>query len=141
MFDCGTLPEDSADLARVSVELPTVGRDTPSESPVDIPNIIDYLSREAPGGEQLSVADLSFQRTVDLGDAQYWVWSFHEPDGHAGVRHRLPIGRRHGHHRLRGPLLRTEPDAVRTGSTLRLLVTPALVSVSVGECHVIGPRI
>lgn len=45
--------------------------------------MLTYLRLEASGGDRLTSADLRFERTVDLVDAEYWVWSFHHPDGGA----------------------------------------------------------
>lgn len=68
----------------VLVDLPDVRGESGSSSPVAVESLLAYLRREAPGGDQLSVDSLRFERTVDLSDAQYWVWSFREPG--TGVR-------------------------------------------------------
>lgn len=80
MFDCQSLPEDNEELSKVLVDLPIVPGESASSSPVELESLLAYLRLEAPGGEQLAADSLTFERTVDLGDAQYWVWSFREPE-------------------------------------------------------------
>ncbi len=81
MFDCESLPEDNEQLGTVPVELPSIPGESESSCPVEIESVVAYLRMEARGGDQLTVDDLTFERTVDLGDAQFWVWSFRELEG------------------------------------------------------------
>jgi hypothetical protein len=83
MFDCGDLPEDNEDLSGVAVDLPRLVDDSVSSCPVGIEELLDYLEVEVPGGDSLKAEDLAFLRTAELGDARYWIWSFHEPAGGA----------------------------------------------------------
>ena len=80
MFDCSTLPDENERLAEVQVELARLSDDTPASAPLTIGELMKYLALEVPGGDKLTTVDLEFQRTADLGDAQYWVWSLFEPD-------------------------------------------------------------
>jgi hypothetical protein len=43
--------------------------------------ILDYLGLETPDGDPLTSEDLTFLRTARVGDSDYWVWSFVEPEG------------------------------------------------------------
>ena len=81
MFNCQDLPKDNEDLDSIRVDLPRLSDDSPESSPVGVIELLDYLGLEAPGGSALSAEDLIFRRTIDLGDAQFWIWSFDEPEG------------------------------------------------------------
>lgn len=74
------LPEDNEQLSKVLVDLPTVPGESASSSPIALESLLAYLRLEAPGGEELTADSLTFERTVDLVDAQFWVWSFREPE-------------------------------------------------------------
>ena len=73
------MPDDNADLARVSVEFERLTPDSPSGCPVPPQDLLDYLADEVPDGELLTAADLTFVRTAKVADADYWVWRFREP--------------------------------------------------------------
>ncbi len=75
------MPEDNADLATVQVEFPRLADESPASCPVPMEDVLDYLSMEVPDGARLTPEDLSFRRTARVADADYWVWSFTEPDG------------------------------------------------------------
>jgi hypothetical protein len=75
------MPEDNADLARLVVKFDRLLDDSPQSSPVAIQDVLDYLTREVPGGDLLSATDLTFQQTAAVGTTRYWIWSFDEPDG------------------------------------------------------------
>ena len=73
------MPDDNADLARVSVEFERLTPDSPSGCPVPLEDLLDYLADEVPDGESLTADELTFVRTAKVADADYWVWRFREP--------------------------------------------------------------
>lgn len=74
------MPEDNADLARISVDFPRLTPDVPMTCPVTSQEILDYLALEAPDGEMLTWEELTFIRTADVEGTAYWIWRFHEQD-------------------------------------------------------------
>src|SRR5439155_21696363 len=64
----------------VDVDFQRMVDDSPASCPATLDEVLWYLADEAPGGDQLSAADLAFLRTAQVADARYWIWRFFEPD-------------------------------------------------------------
>jgi hypothetical protein len=75
------IPEDNRDLASLEVNFPRLAEDSPASCPVSMEELLDYLRLESPDGDGLAAADLRFLRTAQVGDAEYWIWEFHESCG------------------------------------------------------------
>lgn len=81
MIPADEMPDDNADLAGLSPDFPRLDDDSATSCPVPVAELLDYLGDEAPGGERLTGADLSFRRTALVETTRYWIWTFDEPDG------------------------------------------------------------
>lgn len=79
MLTFDEMPDDNADLANVTVELPRLVPDGPQTCSVPITELLEYLALEVPDGDALTAEDLTFVRTARVGDADYWLWRFQEP--------------------------------------------------------------
>ena len=77
------MPDDNRLLREIQVDFPRLTRDNASPCPIGVSEILRYLGREAPGGDALTRADLTFVRTARVADRSAWLWRFNEPDGGA----------------------------------------------------------
>lgn len=75
------LPEDNADLAKISIDFPFLTVDSSGSCPITNDEILDYLSKESPDGDAIKSKSLRFLRTAKVEDRDYWIWSFVELDG------------------------------------------------------------
>jgi len=72
------MPDDNADLAGLEVDFDRLEPDTAESCPLAEEGILEYLSDEVPGGS-LSLEDLRFLRTAQVGANRCWIWSFSDP--------------------------------------------------------------
>lgn len=89
------MPDDNAALANVQVEFPALRDDSADSSPTSVPALLDYLADEVPDGDRLTERDLTFVRTAQVADAEYWLWRFREP-GPDGEDAFVTVSRRGG---------------------------------------------
>ncbi len=75
------MPEDTAELAKLVVEFPRLGVDTPGSCSVSMTEILAYLHLESPDGDEIEEQDLVFLRTAQVAEKAYWIWKFAESDG------------------------------------------------------------
>ncbi len=74
------MPEDNSDLAKLAVVLPRLRLDAATSCPVPTVTLLDYLRREIPF-DDLQESDLHFERTAQVNQTDYWLWTLHESDG------------------------------------------------------------
>ncbi len=74
------MPEDNSDLAKLAVALPHLRPDAATSCPVPAATLLDYLRREIPF-EDLQESDLRFERTAQVHQTSYWLWTLTESDG------------------------------------------------------------
>ena len=73
-------------MRNIAVELPRLSPDSPATCPVPMPQILEYLGYDAPGGENSGsdeVIDfqLEFVRTAQVEATRYWMWRFTDSRG------------------------------------------------------------
>lgn len=81
MIRLADLPEDNADLVKISVSFPLLDEDTEQSCPVSRENMLEYLSCEALDGENARSVPLIFVRTAAILKNKYWLWRFTDGDG------------------------------------------------------------
>jgi hypothetical protein len=75
------LPDDPLEWKGIDVSFPRLGADTEESSPRPRPEVFDYICRESADSDQAKEERLKFLRTAQVGEAQYWLWSYEEEDG------------------------------------------------------------
>lgn len=81
MISRSELPEDAAEWASITVDLPRQEPDLPDSCPVPMIEIIDYIKAESADAGDVDEGRLSFIRTALVNQDRYWIWSYKERDG------------------------------------------------------------
>ena len=88
------IPDDTADLANLDIQLPSVSSDDVSDPSEIEPYLLDYLKRE---GFPPDNRNLNFIKIAKIKDTIYWIWRFdsdgescyatatQKPDGTTGI--------------------------------------------------------
>ena len=81
MISRENLPDDAADWNRIPVFFSRLTEDTPSSCPYSPEELFQYVQTESSDTSLASKDRFMFLRTAQLGDAQFWLWSYEESDG------------------------------------------------------------